>query len=294
MYILKTESSGTMPALKDVSHSEHRAWVSVVSGFNSGVLSLLVGHPFDTLKVRMQVDSKKKFSGQFRHLYRGIGPPLLGMGLQTAGNFGIYANSRHFFETNFFGEKSLIAVFLAGLTAGTSLAVVSLPTSLVKVQQQMSSSGLNMLQTAKRIKQIEGISGLYRGLVPHIFQAGGGRGLYLISYEIAKRWLDTKNKPELWRLVLSGGLAGFGGWMWLYPFDVVRNNIFADWKPEKQYKGTIDCFRKVYNRGGISSFYKGLQYTLIRAFPVAAVALPAYDLTQSFIYEKLRKLDPGD
>jgi len=278
-----------MPNVRTVSHDEHRPWVSVLSGFNSGVLSLLVGHPFDTLKVRMQVNSEKRFSGSMKNLYRGIGPPLIGMGIQTAGNFGIYANSRYFYETRFFGENSLVAVYLGGLTAGVSLAIISLPTSVVKVQQQMSSSGLNMIDTAKRIKQVQGIRGLYRGLIPHLFQAGGGRGFYLLAYELAKRWLDTANNPELWRLVLCGGCAGIGGWIFLYPFDVVRNNIFADWKPEKQYSGTLDCFRKVYNRGGIQAFYKGLNYTLIRAFPVAAVALPTYDLTQNFIYEKLRE-----
>ena len=30
---------------------DHVWWVSLVSGFNSGVIGLLVGHPFDTLKV---------------------------------------------------------------------------------------------------------------------------------------------------------------------------------------------------------------------------------------------------
>ena len=48
--------------------------MSVLSGFNSGVLSLLVGHPFDTLKVRMQVNSEKRFSGSMKNLYRGKDP----------------------------------------------------------------------------------------------------------------------------------------------------------------------------------------------------------------------------
>ena len=100
-----------------------------------------------------------------------------------------YANSRYFYETRFLGKNSLVAVYLGGLTAGASLAIISLPTSIVKVQQQMSSSGLSMIDTAKRIKQVQGIKGLYRGLVPHLFQAG----IYFFNYKISNIHVSNKN-----------------------------------------------------------------------------------------------------
>jgi len=271
----------------------HRPWVSVVSGFNSGVLGLLVGHPFDTLKVRMQVNETKKFTGsEIRSLYRGIGPPMIGMGIQTAGNFGVYANTRHYLENNYFGDKSLAPIFFGGMTAGLSLSLVSLPVTVIKVQQQMSSSGLNMVKTAQRVLELQGAKGLYRGALPHFVQTGGGRGCYMITYELMKRWLKVDPSDGMTgKLIICGGCAGWGGWIFLYPFDVVRNNIFADWQVEKQYNGTLDCVKKVYERGGIRAFYKGMQYTLLRAFPTAAISLSVYDITQTQIYLWLRKQD---
>ena len=57
-------------------------------------------------------------------------------------------------------------------------------------------------------------------------------------------YFRTDENGSVLRLILCGGLGGWGGWLILYPFDVVRNNIMADWKGEA-YKGTMDCFKKM-------------------------------------------------
>jgi hypothetical protein len=43
-----------------------------------------------------------------------------------------------------------------------------------------------MVSTGRRLMQLEGIKGFYRGWFPHLFQAGGGRAFYLCTYELAK------------------------------------------------------------------------------------------------------------
>ena len=59
-----------------------------------------------------------------------------------AGNFFVYANSRHFLEKQNLLPNRYWCVFFGGAIAGTTLSAISLPTNLVKVQQQMSSTGL--------------------------------------------------------------------------------------------------------------------------------------------------------
>lgn len=65
-----------------------------VSGLAGGVATVLVGHPFDTIKVRMQTSAATgvQYSGVLDCLsktirnegslavYKGVGPPLLGTG----------------------------------------------------------------------------------------------------------------------------------------------------------------------------------------------------------------------
>ena len=61
-----------------------------VAGVFSGITKLTVGHPFDTVKVRLQTATKAQFSGPWdcvvqtirregvSGLYKGATPPLLG------------------------------------------------------------------------------------------------------------------------------------------------------------------------------------------------------------------------
>lgn len=46
---------------------------------------------------------------------------------------------------------------------------------------------------------------------------------------------------------------------------------------EKVYKNTLDCFRKMYVREGIPSFYKGWAVNAFRCIPGAAIQFTAYD-----------------
>ena len=64
---------------------------SFVSGGFGGVCAILVGHPFDLIKTRLQTAPPGTYSGSFdvigktikadgvKGLYRGMGPPLIGV-----------------------------------------------------------------------------------------------------------------------------------------------------------------------------------------------------------------------
>ena len=66
-------------------------WKGTVAGVASGITKLTVGHPFDTVKVRLQIEGLNgRFKGPFhclwltlrqeglRGLYKGATPPLFG------------------------------------------------------------------------------------------------------------------------------------------------------------------------------------------------------------------------
>lgn len=78
----------------------------VIIAFLLGAAGVLVGHPFDTVKVHLQTDDPKnpKYKGtlhcmktiylldNFRGLYRGITSPMMGIGIVNAIVFGVYGN----------------------------------------------------------------------------------------------------------------------------------------------------------------------------------------------------------
>jgi solute carrier family 25 carnitine/acylcarnitine transporter 20/29 len=65
------------------------------------MLTLQAGHPFDTIKVRVQTDHARKYSGPWnclvttvrgeglRALYKGVSPPLLATGAINSLLFGM-------------------------------------------------------------------------------------------------------------------------------------------------------------------------------------------------------------
>lgn len=75
-----------------MSDESHKApgHLGFVAGVFSGVTKLAVGHPFDTIKVRLQTAPEGKFSGPLqcvidtarkegiRGFYKGASPPLMG------------------------------------------------------------------------------------------------------------------------------------------------------------------------------------------------------------------------
>ena len=67
------------------------------TGYSTGIIYVLTGHPFDTLKLRVQTGATKQL---FRHLYRGILPPLLTTPPSWSINFMLYQASLQIFAND--------------------------------------------------------------------------------------------------------------------------------------------------------------------------------------------------
>jgi hypothetical protein len=82
------------------------SWHGFVAGILAGVAGVVVGHPFDTVKVRMQTGDlqraqpfpsevvQRSLLKRATSLYRGILPPLLTTGCLQSLSFGVFENSR--------------------------------------------------------------------------------------------------------------------------------------------------------------------------------------------------------
>ena len=73
---------------------------------------------------------------------------------------------------------------------------------------------------------------------------------------------DQKKEPRkfFWANVLSGGLAGASGLVFVYPLDFARTRLAADIgtkKGDREFTGLIDCMIKVSKRDGVTGLYKG-------------------------------------
>jgi len=86
-----TEPVSAQPPANEQNHESPPAhYKGFVAGVFSGIAKLTVGHPFDTIKVRLQTSDKSRFRGPLdcllrtvrnegiRGLYKGATPPLVG------------------------------------------------------------------------------------------------------------------------------------------------------------------------------------------------------------------------
>lgn len=72
-----------------------------------------------------------------------------------------------------------------------------------------------------------------------------GYGVYFLAYELSRRMLSEKGQKvadlSAVKQFVAGGIGGVMGWLFVYPFDVIKSRIQAENTNAMKYKGTIDC-----------------------------------------------------
>ena len=219
------------------------AAIDIAAGTCAGVAQVGVGHPLDTIKVRMQASgcvmrhgsaaatepiagrpvSAHTFRGPLhalqttinkegvRGLYKGAASPLCGAMLQNASGFFFWGLSKKLFthdEDPDTGQLTVPGLLKAGLLTGVCCLIVENPVDLVKTQMQVQLGS-----NSEHHK--------YRG----VFHAGstivrtrGVLGLYQAVYANALRFVPGR----------SIYMATFeGSFRWLRPEKTHTNNKFS-------------------------------------------------------------------
>ena len=234
-----------------------------VAGVASGIAKCTVGHPFDTIKVRLQTSGKSQFKGPIdcclqtlrregvRGFYKGMTPPLFGWMASDSVMLGSLTYYRKFLLSNVFANpqfrpglspealaKQKLPSFghgLAGIGAGLTVSFIAAPVENVKARLQTQYAAKKSerfysgpVDCAKRIMQTHGIRGLYRGL----FATCLFRSFFFFwwgSYDVFTRIFQTHTNlsaPSInfW----AGGMSAQIFWLTSYPSDMVKQRIMTD------------------------------------------------------------------
>lgn len=105
------------------------------------------------------------------------------------------------------------------------------------------------------------------------------RGLYFGGFDTIKEIMSKKSEldvPLLKRWAVAQAVTTSAGLL-SYPLDTVRRRMMMQSGLERpMYRSTLDCWRKIYNTEGLSSFYRGALSNIFRSTGAAAV-LVLYD-----------------
>jgi solute carrier family 25 carnitine/acylcarnitine transporter 20/29 len=264
-----------------------------LSGGVGGICVVLVGHPFDTTKVKLQTSNeyqsamdcvKRTIAREgIKGLYRGMATPLvfvtplfavcfwgfdLGCKL-IRGMGGMESNQK----------LSLTQNAVAGGFSAFPATVLMTPIERVKIllqTQRPDSSGhlkfRGPVDVIKNIMKEGGIRSLYRGTFATLLRDIPGNFAYFGTYETLKNKFINEKSGELNKgaILFCGGTAGVTNWLVAIPQDVLKSRLQA--APEGVYKGLGDVFSKLIRVEGISALFKGSVPIMVRAFPANAAA----------------------
>lgn len=234
------------------------------AGGIAGSAGVLVGHPFDTIKVRLQVSSQNSIS--MHGLFRGVGPPLFSATFINALVFFTYGESRRILEQDEVpkGEHNKwidsLRSLLSGSIAGFSSSLVTCPVDNIKCQQQVKPFSLTTWDSALDLYRHQGVkNGLYRGFNSTCLRQMPSFAIYFYFYDMVKNQLDRyptfANYPLLSSSV-AGGITGSISWAAIYPIDVVKSRIQT--LPVASPTMSIrDCFSTIIKEAGFSGLYRG-------------------------------------
>ncbi|KAI1148343.1 mitochondrial carrier domain-containing protein [Nemania diffusa] len=274
------------------------------SGAVGGVAQVLIGQPFDIVKVRLQtttqyssaLDAAKSIYAKEGPLafYKGTLTPLLGIGACVSIQFGAFGYAkRHFEAANAGRALSYSQYFAAGAFAGVANSVISGPIEHVRIRLQTQPHGAarlyaGPLDCVRKLSAHGGgvFRGVYRGEAVTIIREAQAYGMWFLAFEWmmnadAARNRVSRNDVPAYKVALYGGLAGEALWLASYPFDVVKSKMQTDgFGADMRYKSMRDCFAQTWRGEGMRGFWKGIAPTLLRAMPVSAGTFAVVEATR--------------
>ncbi|KAI9710470.1 MAG: hypothetical protein M1820_002606 [Bogoriella megaspora] len=282
------------------------------SGACGGVAQVLLGQPFDIVKVRLQTTTQYKNAldcatqiwkneGPLA-FYKGTLTPLIGIGACVSVQFGGFHYARRAFESANLQRDptspttlSYSQFFLAGAFGGVANSVLSGPIEHVRIRLQTQPHGAQRLYNGpidcvRKLSAHEGVlRGLYRGEVVTVLREAQAYGVWFLTFEYlmnadARRNKIKREEVSTPKVALYGGLAGEMLWLASYPLDVVKSKMQSDgFGAQQKFSSMRDCFAKTYRGEGLVGFWKGIGPTLLRAMPVSAGTFAVAELTMRWL-----------
>lgn len=287
--------------------------VDLVSGTIGGMAQLLIGHPFDTVKVTIQGStsnigpleaSKRILANQgIRGLYKGLGPPMATVAAFNALLFSSTGVLNRLIRPDG-GTLTPSEAAFTGALAGIPVSLLATPTELLKCRLQAQGGARpppgvvytladaqagsvlysGPLNAMSLVLQFEGgLAGMFRGLCPTLVREIPGNAAYFGAYALIKnkiaeaQGLQDTSELGTGALMVAGGIAGAAFWLSVLPADTVKTRIQLDSPYRKASNGMWDCARQVWKADGWAGLMRGWQPCLARSVPANAALFVTYE-----------------
>jgi len=287
--------------------------IDFVAGAIGATVSVYVGQPLDTVKVKMQtfphlypnlVECTKQTllkDGVARGLYAGTVPSLAANIGENSVLFAAYGGCQKLVASATGVEKTenlgMLANGSSGFLAAFWSSLVLCPTELVKCRLQAMRESeaiagrpppkIGPWKLTGDILKQDGVPGLFRGLTATFTREMPGYFFFFMAYEATRHALTpvgkTKDEIGALRTVVAGGVAGVTLWTIIFPADVVKSRLQVSGASTPMLTVMGDILKKE----GLGRLYSGLGPTLLRTFPATGALFLAYETSKKWMQENL-------
>ncbi|KAH1239703.1 Mitochondrial uncoupling protein 2 [Glycine max] len=198
-------------------------------------------------------------------------------------------------------QISFAQAFLCSAFAACFAEFCTIPLDTAKVRLQLQKKvgiddgvGLpkykGLLGTVKTIAREEGISALWKGIVPGLHRQCLYGGLRIGLYDPVKTFLVGSafvGEVPLYHMILAALLTGALAITIANPTDLVKVRLQAEGQlptgVPKRYSGAIDAYLTILRQEGIGALWTGLGANIARNAIINAAELASYDKVKRVI-----------
>lgn len=291
---------------------ETSGYKEYVAGLLAGVATVVIGHPFDTVKVKLQKHNTEAHGMKYKNglhctarivksegvkgLYRGATSSFLGMAFESSLLFGIYSRTKQKLQEGLQNTRPQPQVIIPSAAySGAIISFVLCPSELVKCRMQVqgtdslvpkSSRYSSPLDCALKTMKTEGVTGIFRGGLTTLLRESLGNAVFFSIYEYVRYYMHLQLKAassdhndliDVGIGIVTGGLGGVAFWSAVLPLDVAKT-IIQTASDKSSTKNPFRILNSIYRRAGLRGCYTGLGPTIARAFPANAAAIVTWEL----------------
>ncbi|GMT05647.1 hypothetical protein PENTCL1PPCAC_27821, partial [Pristionchus entomophagus] len=276
---------------------------NLLGGLSGGVLSTLICHPMDLLKIRYSANEGSSFRPQYssyldaarqitkaegvRGLYQGLSPNIIGCALSWGAFLHVNDWIRERVRSSApstISSSSHLTNFACAYASGVSVMCFTNPIWLVKTRLCLQyESGVKkydgMVDCMQKIVREEGARGLYKGFVAGLLGASHGAAQMMIYTHLKERralqlGFERSAQLPLTDYFFFSTLSKVLAVTMTYPYQVVRTRMQDH---NAVYSGVWNTLKRTVQGEGVAGLYKGLLMANIRTLPATVIVFMTYE-----------------